>query len=395
MFFINRLLSKDVFFVPVFFGNINDYQVVNGSKNFFNLIGINQFFIVSDSFYSVTDFDFLYLFNVNLRDLSCLPSFCLFIGTNPRLEAPVLNLRFTQLYNEYSVFFYKIGASFSFSSYPVRSLASSLSVFFNICEFKHVFCKNFYVSKFLVSPFILVSREVFKNYKIFEVLFFALCDFAERLYYLNFSKVGYLHEFSSIGLSGMTAFFSYFSVLSLYANHLHISDVGLSSSIKNFYYSEAQYLFNGIKKTPQISSNRTTLAYFVGVDSDFFFQFMSFFDRILDLNLFVVYQGSHGSGLSGFANLILPTLTVFERPSFFKNLFGLVFGADIVVSYGFGAKSDLEIFEQANSIFKKFVLNKFFNFFCLNGFFYNSNLDKMLGFLPNADLRKLRFPLTN
>jgi len=65
----------------------------------------------------VSDFTFLYLFNTSVIKLAKLPTFCLLVGVNLRLDAPVLNLRLSALVNQFDVPVYRIGGVPSFFAF--------------------------------------------------------------------------------------------------------------------------------------------------------------------------------------------------------------------------------------------------------------------------------------
>ena len=85
----------------------------------------------------------------------------------------------------------------------------------------------------------------------------------------------------------------------------------------------------------------------------------------------MVYQGSHGGGLSSFSNLIVPTTTYVERLSFYKNLLGSVQKSYLVIQHNASIKTDKELFRFFISNSYKFFLSKLFMFSFTNGLQFN------------------------
>ena len=183
-----------------------DLETTAGAVEFVSLLGAR----VSSSNHSScelsSDFVNLFMFNTSLVDLSRLPSFCFLLGTNPRLENPLVNLKLTKLQADFSVPFYRIGASLSYYTYPVKFISNNLRSFLDICEFKHAFCKNFYTKTFLSSPFFLIGAQIVAS-RSANVVMAALFTLLRHLN--NFGKpdtgINYnmVHEFSSFSVLGL------------------------------------------------------------------------------------------------------------------------------------------------------------------------------------------------
>lgn len=168
-----------------------DLQATFHLKYFANFIGGGE--LLLDNWMASTpifaDHNFLYLFNTSLVKLAKLPSFCLFLGTNLRLEVPLLNLRLNYLVSERGTPLYKIGGSASYMTYKLRLISTNMRTFYAICEFRHIFCKNFYNPLFAYRPFILVSGTLFAK-RGGELLPLAVISFVRRI--LKFSSANIL-----------------------------------------------------------------------------------------------------------------------------------------------------------------------------------------------------------
>lgn len=234
-----------------------DFYLVLSSKLFFNSLGIDNFCTFSTNFSAFADFDFLYAFNTSLSALSRLPSFCMLIGTTPRFEAPVLNLRLTQLYGEFLTPFYRIGASVNYVSYVTKHLSNSLITFFKISEFRHSFCKNFYVANFLTYPCIIIGAAGL-NSAYSHLLVNAVHIFLDRLILfggaaLDLAQTAFTNNFIMSN--------KFVSVLHLYAVWLQLLDVGMLNGLRNFFY----YKDSVVCKASCLTYY--AIHYFVGFDS--------------------------------------------------------------------------------------------------------------------------------
>lgn len=144
-------------------GDIFDLESTFGAKTFFDSIGAGVSF--AERILSANgDFSFLYLFNTSLIKLSKLPSFCLLIGANLRLESPLLNLRLSKLVTAYNAPVYRLGSAATYVACKTRYLSNNTTAFFQIAEFKHPFCKNFYLPSFGTFPLILIGQSVINKF---------------------------------------------------------------------------------------------------------------------------------------------------------------------------------------------------------------------------------------
>jgi hypothetical protein len=210
--------AVSLFLVKLFCGNMNyfvadtgastDIEAVFGSFETVSLLGGNIISPLSSVFNNICDFRSIFTFNLTLSELAKIPSFCFFLGSNPRFEAPLLNLKLTKLQQDFAVPFYRIGASVHYYSYPVTFISNSIRVFFEICEFKHIFCKRFYVKTFSVCPLFFISGAVLNSVS-GGVSLVAVFSLLKRL--TTFSSS------ASRDVFGVMAEFSFFNILGLYS----------------------------------------------------------------------------------------------------------------------------------------------------------------------------------
>lgn len=119
--------------------------------------------------------------------------------------------------------------------------------------------------------------------------------------------------------------------------------------------------------------------YNIGADSNFLMQLSN---RVRAV--WLVYQGSHGSGIASSAQLIFPTSTYVERTVFYRNLFGVVQKSLPAVTYSNIPRSDLEVFQLLLGAARNFVFNQFFCFNFSRAIRYNLDLKICASVLRNA-----------
>jgi len=214
---------------------------------------------------------------------------------------------------------YRIGAAPLFSSFKTRYLSSNFGSFFDICEFKNPFCKNFYINNFYYQPFILIG-EMFVNLCGINTAMSAVSLFLNRLKRLS-SRFA-VAEDSKLD-------FMNFGFLNLYSSRIHTCDVGFLPGPLFFEYARSAQL---------AVSKDTAIVYSIGADE-------LFLKTTTGTKNWFIYQGSHGNGVAAQADLVFPTTVYVERPSLYRNLLGVLQKSSMAISYNFAARTDREIFK--------------------------------------------------
>jgi len=131
--------------IQSFIGPYSSIELVFNLKYFFNSIGCNNiYYIELDN--NHTDFRYIYLLNNTLRDLNLVNDF-LIIGSNIRLELPLLNSVFRKNYlNNINFKVYIIGLGLNYLNYTIINLGSSI-----ICLNKYI------LGLLIVSKYFLFS----------------------------------------------------------------------------------------------------------------------------------------------------------------------------------------------------------------------------------------------
>ena len=382
-FFFSLLLNNDNVAFYVSAGPILDLETAFQLNFLASFFGGAVYLNDSLSFLNIytADFNTLYLFNSSLNLLSKLPSFCFLVGTNLRLEAPLLNLRLTALFDLKATPIYKVGSSAVFSSYPIRQISSSILDFIAICEFKHPFCKNFYVPSFGYRPLILAASYL--TYGKYSFLFSSvLIAFINRLLKIcnKFSLITKWINFDSL---------SYFGFIYQYSGPLAAIDSGLASQFpRTLNFNFSSLLSNLTVFAPKFARPYSVIYTLAS-------ELNALSSKLINPH-FLIYQGSHGTATASNAFLSFPTVTYVEKSSFFKNLIGLVQKTELAVKYDFGLKTDVEIFRSMLIFFLSHNSLSHRNFSYRGGVLLNTSLivskEKLLNsaFFSSTSLIKLR-----
>jgi NADH-quinone oxidoreductase subunit G len=250
-----------------------------------------------------------YLFNSTINGVE-ESDLILLIGTNPRFEATMLNVRIRKAYlnnNTKIISLNEIGDL----TYPYVSLDGKTQTLRDIIENKNDISNEIIKSK---KP-IIIFGESFLNLKSAEYLFFALKDFL-----LKNDK--FKENWNPLNL--------------LSSNAATVGSLDLD------IVDETNSLFE------ELNNNKFKLIYLLGRD---------------DLNFkkkdeFIIYQGSHGDKGAEIADIILPGSAYTEQSGHFTNLEGKIQKA-YKASYPPGeAKEDWQIINDLAELMNK---RKLFN----------------------------------
>jgi len=243
------LLNTQVQCFSAVIGGLLDLESVVGAKMLFEQLGAAAV-LGFESTAQVSDFTFLYLFNTSVIKLAKLPTFCLLVGVNLRLDAPVLNLRLSALVNQFDVPVYRIGGVPSFFAFKTKYVSNNLQTFFDIMEFKHEFCKNFYITAFYQIPFILIGRAALNS----------SCEqfFVDSV--LNF--LGLLGRLTPIVSINKALEFTFFGFLHSYSGRIHTQEVGFSSSLRPVFSKNTCPA-----NSEQPAASQSSILYALGFDS--------------------------------------------------------------------------------------------------------------------------------
>ena len=147
--FFDVLLNYSFKFLESFCGPFSDLDTVSTLKFFFNSFGssnLNYFDNLKTNF----DFRFLFLLNNSLFSLE-KSNVVLLLGSNLRLESPILNSRLRKnfLNKKKSTLFFSIGLSLVYLTFPVINMGNNLSFLKTFIESKYSSIRYFFISDFL------------------------------------------------------------------------------------------------------------------------------------------------------------------------------------------------------------------------------------------------------
>ena len=246
---INKLKSYDPNEVAGIVGDLSDLEMIYSFKSFFNSIGSNNLECRQDRIYINPEERINYIFNSSIKGIEN-SDLILLVGSNPRLEASILNARIRKAYLENNTTIYSIGDPGDLT-YPYELIGSNTSIVKLIAEGSHEISEKIKKSK---KPIIIIGESALygeSGQYIFETL-------KKFLFTNNFIR----DDWNAL------------NVLTQQASRVGAIDLGLYSITKNENFSFFDKLDNGLFK----------FIYLLGAD-DINFQ---------KDDKFIVYQGSHG-----------------------------------------------------------------------------------------------------
>jgi NADH dehydrogenase/NADH:ubiquinone oxidoreductase subunit G len=259
-----------------------------------------------------------YIFNTMISNFD-LHNVFLIIGTNPKLDSPILNMKIKHLKYKFNKKI-KLGyiGSRILINYSLNHIGLTNKSLINLLYGKSFFCK--------------VIKKCFN----------ILCLFSHSISYLNNSL--FFSLFNTLSSNLKTQYFIC-NTLSLYSNDINLSELCLLS----YYYSISNYIVKKKKK----------IIYLLGVD---------FQNMVIPSSSYVIYQGHHGDKGILNANIVLPSNLYIENTSFFFNCEGRLFVSNIAINKIKKIKND------SNILYNLFILlfNVSFNYYIglISSFFY-------------------------
>jgi NADH-quinone oxidoreductase subunit G len=231
------------------------------------------------------------------------------VGTNPRLEATILNARIRKAYIKNKLKIYSIGDAGDLT-YPYQNIGSSTSIIREIVLGSHEISNKIKKSK---KPIIIIGDSALYG-KSGKYVFETLKNF---LFKNNFIK----KDWNAL------------NILTQQASRVGAIDCGVYSINQEDNFS----FFN------KLDNDEFKLIYLLGADN------INFDKR----NKFVIYQGSHGDRGAEIADIILPGAAYTEKNGLFVNLEGKLQHAH-KASYPPGdAREDWVIFKDLAHMMKK------------------------------------------
>ncbi len=296
-----------------FTGDLTNMETLYVAKEFFNKTIKSKYLDsrTTNTYVNTTNKE-NYIFNSTINGIED-SDLIILIGTNPRYEATILNLRIRKSYLKNSLEVYSIG-DVGDLTYPYEIFPNDTKVIKDIIEGNHSLSTKIENSK---KPIIIIGQSVL-NLKSGKYVFEEI-----KKYLTSVNKI--TDEWNSL------------NVLSKDASTVGSNDLNIISS------TDSQNLT--LTKTLK---NEFEVLFLIGQDN------LKFKKK----NEFVIYIGSHGDSGAEFADIILPGSTYTEQDGHFANLEGKIQKA-YKASYPPGdAKEDWEIINNLSELLKRKKLFK-------------------------------------
>jgi len=310
---LNLLIEKLKIFKPHevagVVGDLADLEMIYSFKNFFEkCLDSKNFECRQEKIYINPNERINYIFNSTINGIED-SDFILLIGTNPRLEATILNARIRKSYLKNKTKIFSIGDPGDLT-YPYEIIGSRVSDIKNIISGTHEISKKIKKAK---KPMIILGES-------------ALSCKSGQYIFENIKNFLLSNNF-------ITKDWNALNIISQDASKVGAIDLDLHSINEKENFS----FFN------KLENNEFKFLYLLGADK-------INFDK---KDMFVVYQGSHGDKGAKFADIILPGAAYTEKNGLFINLEGRLQNA-YKASYPPGdAREDWIIFKEIATILKK------------------------------------------
>ena len=291
-----------------FTGDLTNMETLYVTKEFFSKT-IKSKYLDSrtNNIYVNTDNRENYIFN---SKINCIEDsdLIVLIGTNPRYEATILNLRIRKSYLKNNLDIYSIG-DVGDLTYPYEIVPNETKIIKDIIEGKHLLSSKITNSK---KPIIIIGHSVL-NLKSGKYVFEEM-----KKYLTSINKIN--DNWNSL------------NVLSKDASTVGSYDLNVINSTDS----------QNITLTKTLN-NEFEILFLIGQDT------LKFKKK----NEFVIYVGSHGDNGAESANIILPGSTYTEQDGYFTNLEGKMQKA-YKASYPPGeAIEDWEIINNLSELIKR------------------------------------------
>lgn len=331
--FLQILFFSKIQFVKIFVGPFCDLESAFSLKLFFNNIGCSNITYYTNLYYNV-DFRSSFLLNNSLINLENL-FFIILIGTNLRMELPLLNSRIRKSWinSNYSLVIYSFGLSLDYLTFPVLNINNNVFSLFQFFQNKHNLC-----------------LKIFKN----------------KANYLNLLLINYPYFFIGLSILNRIDSNSFCFALQNYVNNFLLK-LSTISVVSPFLGRLSSLEFNLNKKIKK--SYKNTFIYLSNV----------FDHKFLNLNLlesdsnFIVFSGSFKDHFFFNSNLIFPIPIFTETVSTYLNIEGRLRGTQVAISLKNQLYNEYQIFRYL------YVLSnlKYYNNYLI------VNFKKLLSFFKN------------
>ena len=224
--------------------------------------------------------DSSYLFNTKIENID-KADFCLLIGTNPRIEAPLLNSKIRQNYITGKLKIAAIGCGDADLTYKYNNLGNDLAILNEILSNKSQICKDIKNAK---NPIMIIGQDaitISEGYSVIETC----------------KKIAQKYNFITTNSNNL--------------NYLSRSSGLINGLALNFTYSN-----NCNDILDKCQNNEIKMVILHNVDDDIDFEKLK--------NCFVIYIGSHGDKGAHNADIIIAANAFSEKTCHYLNLEGRI-----------------------------------------------------------------------
>lgn len=288
-------------------GDMADCEAIVALKDLFTSMGVPHLDCRQDGTCHDASNRSSYLFNSTISGID-QADLILLVGTNPRLEAPIINARIRKRYLTGSLSIASIGLAHDLT-YPHDHLGEQVSLLKEILDGSHPFSEKLKTAK---NPLLIVGQGALTRRDSREIL--RLCqEIAEKYNFIQSEWNG-------------------FNVLHTAAARVGALDLGFVPQKGGL---DTSGILTGCQKGP------IKLVYLLGVDEIPENQWGE---------AFVIYQGHHGDAGAHRADVILPGVAYTEKAATFVNTEGRPQRTSIAVSPPGDAKEDWKIIRALSQV---------------------------------------------
>ncbi len=301
---INKLKTFQPNEIAGHVGDMVNLENALSFKKLFNELGSENLEFREKKFYINPDEKINYIFNSSINGIEDA-DLILLVGTNPRLEATMVNARLRKAFSQKGAQIYSVGDPGDLT-YDYKIIGDKTDDIKNIILNKSEFSKKLLSAK---KPLVIIGESALEL-KSAKFIFEELKNFLKKNKLIS-------KEWNSLNILTQNA-----------------STTGLVD-LKIFPNQKSDYSF-----FENLNDNKFKLLYLLGSDNLHFNK----------NNEFIIYQGSHGDRGAEIADVILPSAAFTEQNGLYENLEGRVQECK-KAAYPIGeAKEDWKIF---NMILKK------------------------------------------
>ncbi len=247
---------------------------------------------------------------LKLKDIYKISGYKIFIliGTNLRLQNPILNIKFKKLSQTQTILISFIGSKYDYN-FDLIYIGNNILTLFNIFQGKHLFINtiiSFFKKQNVEYSFINAISVIFGEESIVQKKFYTLLSNIENFNF-NFFRFDFITLNNTSGK----------------LNNLELG----------FFNNKQHYFLNKNSK----------LIYLIDTDSC----------KYITKNDFVIFQGHHNDKIRTKFDVILPSVNWTEKSSLYLNVFGVIQKSNFIIYPPINSRIDWKIVRILSILFNK------------------------------------------